>query len=51
MKISLYKSQFRDERNDYPGSAWEEVLISLKIPESKWDEIGEVELKIEDLKY
>ena len=51
MKISLYSTQFKTELDDYPGSAWEEILISLNIPECEWGHITEVILTLEDLKY
>lgn len=46
-KVTLYRSQFKDIENGYPGSAWEELLRHLGVDTDLEEVSYSVELKVE----
>ena len=48
MTVTLYRSDFKDAEDGSGDSLFESVLSDLRIPESKWDDIDMVEVKVDD---
>ena len=45
IKLTIYRSDFRNSQ-DFPNeSLFEGILTDLKIPEEKWDSIDEITIK------
>lgn len=47
--ITIYKSQFKTNEDEYPGSAWEEILTDLNVPSHLWEEIDSIDCQLENV--